>query len=44
MWDANHNILFLCTGALPIDKLDLIAIKRQVGKIARFHVVRKPSP
>jgi hypothetical protein len=44
MWeDANYNVLFLCTGALPIDKLDLLAIKRQVGEIARFHVVREPS-
>jgi hypothetical protein len=44
MWDATYDVLFLCTGALPIDKLDLLAIRRQVGEIARFHVVREPSP
>jgi arsenate reductase len=30
--------------ALPIDKLDRLAIKRQVDEIGRFHVVREPSP
>jgi hypothetical protein len=44
MWDANYDVLFLCTVALPIDKLDLLAIRRQVGEIARFHAVREPSP
>jgi protein-tyrosine-phosphatase len=30
--------------ALPIDKLDRLAVKRQADEIGRFHVVREPSP
>ena len=30
--------------ALPIDKLDRLAIKRQADEIGRFHIVREPPP
>jgi protein-tyrosine-phosphatase len=36
-----HIKLFV---ALPIDKLDRLAVKRQADEIGRFHVVREPSP
>src|SRR6516165_11254862 len=30
--------------ALPIDKLDRLAIKRQADEIGRFHIAREPMP